>query len=230
MGSYFRLFLCTVWTILMIVSSLFFMCLLFDKKVPVKMARDAWSPLILFFCGLQIKVKGGHLIQKNTPYIFISNHHSYLDIPILFRCIPHNIYFVAKKELKWFPFIGWYMQATGMIFVDRKNKNNSKKELSKAATLIQKGKSIFLFPEGKRSKDETIGVFKNGSFFLASEAQVSIVPIYIKGTQKAWGVDNFKITPTKIEINIGEPFHPLKKDITTLNSITRNKVIELAHQ
>ncbi|MDI9357145.1 MAG: lysophospholipid acyltransferase family protein [Chitinophagaceae bacterium] len=194
------------------------------------MARDIWSPVILFFCGLQIKVKGGTGIQKDVPYIFISNHHSYLDIPVLFRSIRHDIYFVAKKELKWFPFIGWYMQATGMIFVDRNNIKNSKKDLSKAAILIQKGKSIFLFPEGKRSRDASIGAFKNGSFFLASEAQVSIVPIHIKGTHRAWGVDSFQITPTKVEVNIGEPFHPSNGDVITLNAITYNKVIELSYQ
>ncbi len=167
------------------------------------MARTMWAPGILWGCGIKLNIKNAGFDQ-GTPHVFVSNHLSYLDIPVLFRAIPSNLYFIAKKEIKWLPFVGQYMMATGMLFVNRDNKHKAIISLKKAAQLVSKGKSVLMFPEGTRSKDGKINTFKKGPFHLAKDAGVSIVPIAITGTDKVLDIQSGKITPGEVQVSIGK--------------------------
>ena len=110
-----------LWTILCISTSLVVLLVTFSRKMPLVMARTIWSPGILFIAGGKTKINGLENIEKTKTYIVMANHSSYLDIPTLFRILPLNLHFIAKKELKKVPFLGWYMMATGMIFINRGN-------------------------------------------------------------------------------------------------------------
>lgn len=167
------------------------------------MARNQWAPGIIWICGVRMEVVGAEVVKPDMPYVFVANHQSYLDIPFLFRAIPVNLYFIAKKELKNIPFLGWYMMATGMIFIDRSNRAKSIASLDKSAKLVHAGKSVILFPEGTRSKDEYLAAFKKGPFVLASKADVQIVPIGIQEIGKKFSLNRFGTT--HIKINIGQP-------------------------
>lgn len=169
------------------------------------MARTMFAPGILWGCGVKLKVAGGELLAKDESYVFVSNHLSYLDIPALFRAIPHNLHFVAKKEIKWVPFIGWYMYATGMIFVDRSNRIKAIASLDRAGKLIKKGKDVLMFPEGTRSKTGTIGEFKKGPFMLATKADIAVVPVAVLGTENVLPAGRFGLSPGEVLIRIGEP-------------------------
>ncbi len=203
----FRYLFCVVWSILMITLSIILMIVLFNRKLPVVMARTMWAPGILWGVGIRLKVQN-EAFDTKKPHVFVSNHMSYLDIPVLFRAIPSNLYFIAKKEIKWLPFVGQYMMATGMLFVNRDNRHKAIISLKKAARLVGKGKSVLMFPEGTRSKDGKINAFKKGPFHLAKDAGVSVVPISITGTDKVLDIHTGKIKPGEVKVNIGKQVDP----------------------
>ena len=183
------------------------------------MARTMWAPFVLWSCGIKLVVKGLENIDPAQPYVLVSNHQSYLDIPVLFRAVTINLYFVAKKELKKIPFLGWYMMATGMIFIDRSNRAKSIASLQRAAKLIQKGKSVIMFPEGTRSKDGYLADFKKGPFMLARQAEVHVLPVGISEPDGHWKINSLKrIT---IEVNVGQSIEA--------NSLVVGELIQTAH-
>jgi 1-acyl-sn-glycerol-3-phosphate acyltransferase len=144
--------------------------------------------------------------------------------------VPFNIHFAAKKELKKMPFVGWYMMLTKMIFIDRSNRNKAYESLKKAGELIRKGKSVITFPEGTRAGGESITLFKQGSFQLALEAQVPIIPVRIKGAEKVWPAQSMKFIPGEVKIIYGEPILPAtykNMEVKELANFVQTKVEEL---
>ncbi len=211
----------------MITSAIVVILVTFNQKIPVRMARTLFAPGILWACGVTLKVRGIEHLMKDESYVFVANHQSYLDIPALFRAVPHNLHFVAKKEIKWVPFIGWYMMATGMIFIDRSNRMKAIASLDKAGQLIKNGKDVLLFPEGTRSKTGEVGEFKKGPFLLASKADIRIVPIHISGTEHVLPAGNFFLKPGKVTVHIGAPITSSGMDLVQLILHTRKQVVEL---
>ncbi len=190
-----------------------------------------WAPGVLWGCGIKVLVHNPGRVDTTKPHVFVSNHLSYLDIPVLFSAIPSNLYFIAKKEIKWVPFIGQYMMATGMLFVNRDNKHKAIISLKRAAQLVSKGKSVLMFPEGTRSRDGKTNAFKKGPFHLAKEAKVSVIPVAIQGTENVLGPDTGRIRPGTVNVFIGEPIHPEEfSDIRLLVSTAKERVDLLSGQ
>ena len=223
----FRYVIILAWVVLMISSSLMIRYIFFNLKVPVWMARTMFSPVVMWACGARMSTSGKENLDPTKPYIFVSNHKSYLDIPTLFQTIPHNLHFIAKKEVRWIPFIGWYMMGTGMIFVDRSNKAKARVSLEKAAKLIKKGKDVLMFPEGTRSKDGKLMDFKGGAFKLAKAAGVDIVPVAIKGTEVVLPPGTFFIKPHPVEVVIGKPISSNDNEVGELIKQSRQAVVAL---
>lgn len=192
------------------------------------MARTMWSPGILWGAGVKnIEVTGLGNIDKKKSYIFVSNHQSTLDIPSIIRSVPVNLYFIAKKELKWIPFLGQYVWATGMIFIDRSNRKKAIESLQKAGKLIKKGKSVLAFPEGTRSLDGKLRSFKKGPFMLAIQHEIEIVPIAIQDTYKVLASNTWRFTPHTVKVSVGKPVHPPKDKKEVVELIDEvNKQIE----
>lgn len=230
--SIIRLCLIALWSIFSITLSAFVALITFSPKIAVGMARWFWSPLIIAFAGAQIKVKNRNSeFVKLNPCVVVANHTSFFDIPVLFRTIPFNVHFVAKKELKKMPFVGWYVVLTKMIFIDRSNRIKAYESLKKAGKLIRKGKSVITFPEGSRSSNESITMFKQGSFQLAIEAEVPIVPVKIVGASKVWPANSMQLKPGKVHVIFGEPIYPEKfktLEPKALAKLVQDKVEALA--
>ena len=223
-----RIFLMILWTILCISTSLIVLLVTFSRKMPLIMARTVWSPGILFIASAKTKVSGLENIEKGKTYIVAANHSSYLDIPVAFRVLPLNLHYIAKKELKKVPFLGWYMMATGMIFINRSNNRESSQSLKDAAELIHDGKTVLIFPEGTVSSDGEIKRFKKGGFHLALEAGVEILPISLNGTNKVWPTDsNTNFKKGTVQINIGKPISIKNYTYSQLNEIALNVQLEV---
>ena len=191
MISFFRYLFMILWTIFCISLSLVLMLILFNRSIPLKMARTFWSSGVLKLAGVQsISTVGLDNINLEKTYVVASNHLSYLDIPLLCKVLPFNLYFVAKKQIKSVPFLGWYMMLTGMFFIDRKNKNKTMESFTSVGKRIKEGKSILIFPEGTRSKTGSIGELKKGA------------PIKITGTGKIWNVKHGTLKPGKVTVEI----------------------------
>lgn len=193
------------WTLLWVPVALLVLALTLSCDVPLAMARHVWAPPLLWAAGARLKVRGLKNLEGVGPCIFMSNHQSMIDIPVVFSVLPRNIRFVAKRVLLYVPVLGWYMWAMGMIFVDRSKRQQAIRSPKKAAALVRSGAHVMSFPEGTRSRDGRILPFKKGLFMLAIEAGVPIVPIAIEGARDVLPADGFRPRPGEIRVAIGEP-------------------------
>jgi 1-acyl-sn-glycerol-3-phosphate acyltransferase len=136
-----------------------------------------------FILGLRIEISGTGQIEKDKSYIFMPNHISFLDGPLLFQIIPQPVRIILKKEIFKIPVIGMSMKDVEFVPVDRKGIRGGKKSIDKAVHLIKKkGYSFLIFPEGTRSLNGELQKFRRGGFFLALDSNTPIVPITVKGT------------------------------------------------
>jgi len=142
-----------------------------------------WSRLICEWNGIRVEVSGKENILVDQPQIFIANHQGYYDIFTLAGYLTVQLRWVSKAVLFRVPFMGWAMHAAGYIPVIRSNRKQSYRAFLSTLEAIKAGSSVVVFPEGTRSEDGSIGVFKKGSQLLAQRAKVPMVPVTIVGTR-----------------------------------------------
>lgn len=193
------------WSVWMITLALVAFALTWSPRLPLAMARHAWAPPLLRAAGARLCVRGLERLEGTGPCIFVANHQSMLDIAVVFAALPVNLRFVAKKVLAFIPFLGWYMWAMGMVFVDRSNRRQAISSLTRAGAQIRAGAHVIAFPEGTRSRDGRVLPFKKGIFMLALEAQVPIVPVAIEGAQRVLPSDGFRVRPGEVQVAVGAP-------------------------
>ncbi|MBX5483190.1 MAG: 1-acyl-sn-glycerol-3-phosphate acyltransferase [Myxococcaceae bacterium] len=172
----------------------------------VWMARLIWAPFLVYMSRAKLIVEGREHVDPKRPTIYVSNHQSTFDIPVLFVSLPVNFRFVAKQALRWVPVLGWYLWIGGHILIDRSNRHAAIRTLDRAAEKIRGGTSILIFPEGTRSPDGRILPFKKGPFALALKAGVAICPVTIEGTARLMPKNSWKIRlGGTIRVKIGAP-------------------------
>jgi len=155
--------------------------------------------------GIKVKTEGRDKIERRTPYVFMSNHLSFLDGPLLFPLIPQAIRVILKKEVFRIPVVGQAMRFVGFVPVDRKRARGGKKGIDQAARMMRERKySYLIFPEGTRTRDGRTQAFRRGGFFLALESGAAIVPITIRGTYDL--MPRGTIFPRRGKVNV--LFHP----------------------
>jgi 1-acyl-sn-glycerol-3-phosphate acyltransferase len=116
--------------------------------------------------------------------LYAANHQSALDIPVLFGYLPVDFRIVHKRSLYLIPLVGWYLWAGGHISIDRRRAFRAKRSMARASARIRGGTSLCVFPEGTRSPDERVQHFKRGSFVLALQAGVPVVPVSLVGVKR----------------------------------------------
>lgn len=142
------------------------------------------------------------------PAIFVGNHASLFDPPLMISTLPCCPVFVAKRELIRVPFLGWVIWLAGFIFIDRSRIQASRKSLQEAADRIRAGQSIIAFPEGTRSRDGRLLPFKKGVFNLAFEAGVPVLPFAIHGGADVLPKGTWRVKGAPYRICLGEPLEP----------------------
>jgi len=142
----------------------------------------AWARLLLWGLGVTVSVAGQEAVPRGAV-VFAANHGSALDVLILFGHLPANFRFIHKRSLYWIPFVGWPLWLAGHIGIDRASPFRARRSLERAAERVHAGTSVVVFPEGTRSPDGTVRVFKRGSFVLAIEAGVPVVPVSLAGVK-----------------------------------------------
>ena len=165
-----------------------------------------WAKIILFFSGIPYTINGLENLDTKKNYIFAGNHASGFDILLAFAGLPYWLVSIAKIELRSIPILGWVMRAARHIFVDRSNHDNAIKSLEKAKeSLYALPRSVLLFPEGTRTKDGSLGVFKRGGLLLGIQAGIPIVPIAFVGTFDVLEKGSWSLKKLPIELRIGKP-------------------------
>lgn len=182
-----------------------------------------WAKYTIKTIGIDLEVKGLENIPDEAC-VFIGNHTSILDIPIMFYTIDRLVGFVAKKEMLKAPVIGTWLEKAHCIPLDRENPREAIKTINYGVELLKKGYSLAIFPEGTRSKDGNIGEFKKGSLKLATKAKAPIVPIAIDRAYTSFEKDK-KFKPSKIKVTFGNAISTAeltKEEEKTLNEDVRN--------
>ena len=134
--------------------------------------------------SVHIEAHGLENIPKDEGILFVSNHQSNFDIPVLLGYLKHPIGFVSKVEITKLPFVARWMRLMRCVLVDRKNRRQGVLAMKEGIEILKEGRSIVIFPEGTRSGTDEMLPFKQGSFRFAKDAQVCIVPIAISGTHR----------------------------------------------
>jgi 1-acyl-sn-glycerol-3-phosphate acyltransferase len=178
-----------------------------------------FSKTFMKLTGSKISVAGLDLIPVG-PVVFIANHESGIDIPVLLGAIDKPFGFVSKIEVKKIPIISSWLKAINCVLIDRKNTKQALHSLQEGVRLLKEGHSLLIFPEGTRSKGGDVRPFKVGGIRLAQDAGVPIVPISIKGTAGVFEKNGRLIKPAAIKVTIGHPvdsnvyYHKDYKELT----------------
>ena len=190
-----------------------------DNKI--HKVASLWAEILLSLCNTRVKVIGEENLLRWKPQILMANHQSDFDILISLAHIPVQFRWIAKKELFAIPIFGAAMRSAGYIEIDRSNHEKAMQSIDEAALRIRSGKSIMTFPEGTRSRDGEIKAFKQGSFHLAIQSGVPIVPVSIIGSGKIMPKRSLRIKPGQIKLVIGQPI-----EVENYNIENRYELVE----
>lgn len=171
---------------------------------------SSWGKFTLDIIGIDLDVEGTENIPEESV-VFIGNHSSILDIPIILYTVKRTVGFISKKEVLKAPIIGYWLRRAYCIPLDRENPREAIKVINEGIEKVRSGVSMVIFPEGTRSKNGEVGIFKKGSLKLATKAKAPIVPVSIDRASRAFE-ENRKFKPTKIKVVFGKPIYT--KDLT----------------
>lgn len=177
-----------------------------DYQRQHRLAR-LWARVLLA-CGLvRVQVRGREHLAADGRYVYVANHQSYADVPVLLACLPPGVRFMAKASLFAIPFTGWYMRRAGHLPIDV-NANDvhaNARQLLQAVRAVRQGHSIVVFPEGGRSRSGALEEFKTGIFLAALKAGAPVVPVTVAGTNRVLAMDSWLIHPGRVELIFDEP-------------------------
>ena len=166
----------------------------------------AWNGVRL--TGVRVATVGLDQLDAAGTYIFMSNHVSNLDPPILIPLIPRRTSVMVKKELFTYPILGRAMRMGSLVPVDRGNRDAGIEAVKAAKEVIGQGLNMTIYVEGKRSFDGKLLPFKKGPFYLAMECGVPVVPVTMAGTHYAMPKKRFAIRPGTVKVIFHEPIEP----------------------
>jgi len=158
--------------------------------------------------GVKIETVGLERVDPSRTYIFMSNHVSNIDPPLMLPLIPKRTSVMARNELFNYPLLGKAMKLGSLVPVDRKNREAGIAAVRAASEVIRKGINMTIYVEGGRSFDGRLLPFKKGPFYLATECSVPVVPVTIVGTHHIMPKGRFAIKPGTVTVIFHKPIEP----------------------
>ena len=188
---------------------------------PVHIIARIWAQSILMVSRVHVSVQGLSNIEPDKSYIFMANHQSNFDIPVLLGYLPVQFRWLAKAELFKIPVFGRAMLGAGYVKIDRFDQESAFESIKEAARKMKDGISVMIFPEGTRSKDGSIRPFKKGGFVMAVDSGVPIVPVVIRGTWSIMAKSSLQINHGQVEMTLAKPI-----DTTGYSRETKEELME----
>ncbi len=158
--------------------------------------------------GVRVEFVGLDRFDPSGTYIYMCNHTSNIDPPVVVPAIPRRTSVLVKKELFKVPFLGQAMRLGDLVPVDRRNREAAIASVERAAAVMRKGLNMAIFPEGTRSYDGKLLPFKKGPFYLAMETGFPIIPMTIVNSHEVWPKKRFGIKPGTVTVVFHSPVHP----------------------
>ena len=205
---------------LVVVATTFFGCIsllcgLWDTSGRQQHAiARLWAEVLLLVCLSPVRLIGGELLPDETA-VYVSNHLSYYDTPVLFAKLPFQFRILAKDSLWKIPFVGWYLGRSGQVPIDAKSGRSAIAGLLRGVKTLQGGLPLVIFPEGGRAEQGEMTSFQQGAAFMAIKAQAPIVPLALIGTYELLPIHVYHLMPRPLAIVVGEP-------ISTVGLTTRD--------
>lgn len=181
-------------------------CALLGLREPLVTAAYGLVRLARRILGIGLEVSGLDRLDRGTAYVFMANHLSLLDGPVVMAHVRRPCRVILKKSILRIPILGLGMRYVGFVPVDRKGTEGGKRSIARAARWVREHRYSFLiFPEGTRSLDGRLGPFRRGGFFLALESGAPIVPVTIRGTGGIMPKGKWLARPGRVEVVFHEP-------------------------
>lgn len=171
-----------------------------------------WSLLILKTTGVEVEAIGLERIDRTRAAVYVANHQSIYDIPILFWTLPVDLRILAKKSLGQFPFLGWHLSRAGHVLVDRKSPGAE--VFAAVGRILRDRLSLLVFPEGTRSANGVVGRFRGGIFHMAIEARLPIVPVAVRRSRFVMLKGRLMTCPGHVSVEV---FDPIQTDGLTVS-------------
>src|SRR5690606_22612534 len=180
------------------------------RRNPSLVARDYARALVRFIrppLGMKVEIIGEENLRASRPCVYVANHQSVFDVPVLAELYPEGTVVIGKKELRSIPFFGWLYVRTGNVLIDRSSNPAAVGRLREAESAIRdRGVSVLIFPEGTRgSGDRGLLPFKQGAFYMAVAAQVPVVPIVVSRLAPLFHMRSRRIIPGTVQVRVLEP-------------------------
>lgn len=208
----------SVYTI--VLGSVSLVSTLFDSGDLAHRCARAWAWLILKTTGVRVTLRGLERVPVTGSFVFAANHQSIYDIPIIFASLPYQLRIIAKASLGHFPFLGWHLRRSGHLLVDRSKPGAG--IVKRMAGLIAGSRSLIVFPEGTRSPDGGVGVFKAGTFVVAVDTGLPIVPVSVAGSRYVMLKGRLMTCPGHVTVTVHDP--------VPTTGLTREDVRDLANR
>ncbi|OLN23182.1 1-acyl-sn-glycerol-3-phosphate acyltransferase [Domibacillus antri] len=177
-----------------------------DRKVHPAVKK--WNRSVIKMAGANVHVSGEEHVPQG-PVMLVSNHEGDFDVPAMLGYLDKPFGFVAKTEMKKIPLLSTWMELIHCLFINRNDRRDAIKMLRDGALILEKGHSLFIFPEGTRNKGGELKPFKTGAFRMAKDAAVPIVPVAIKGSADVFEKNGRKkLTPARIHVVVLPPVMP----------------------
>ncbi|MBE5922424.1 MAG: 1-acyl-sn-glycerol-3-phosphate acyltransferase [Lachnospiraceae bacterium] len=163
--------------------------------------------LIIKLAGVKLTVHGLEHVPKDKAIVYVANHRGFFDIIIGYTLVPGITGFIAKKEVQHVPFLSWWMYFVNCLFLDRDNLKEGLKTILEGIKRLKNGISIFVFPEGTRSRTDRMLPFKEGTMKLAEKSGAPIVPVTFVGTGDIFENQFPRVRPGHIIVDFGQPVY-----------------------
>lgn len=190
----------------------------------------AWARMLLWISRVKVRCRGFEKLDRGGHYVFVGNHLSLMDTPVVLANIPQQFLFLVNIKYVRLPFLGTHLRRAGHFPVDSSDTKASLRTLTEAAKRIrERGLSILMFPEGARATEE-MREFKEGAAVIAIKSGVPIVPFALRGTREVLPVGSVHIRSGEVDLLFGEPVqtsHLTLKDRAALTRLMRERVCEL---
>lgn len=178
-----------------------------------------WGRTITRIGGAKVTVLNGQYLDGRVA-VYVSNHLSYSDTPVLFGILPFQFRIVARHDLFKLPFIGWHLTRSGQVPVNVTNPRASISSLGSAVKTLKSGMPVFIFPEGGRSEAGHPESFLNGPAFMAIRAGVPIIPMALIGTHELLPIHTAQFHPVPITLAVGQPIDTAGYSIRQTEELT----------
>jgi putative phosphoserine phosphatase / 1-acylglycerol-3-phosphate O-acyltransferase len=176
-----------------------------SRREGVNLFGSFWADLALSLAGVHVQVSGEEHLWSHRPAVFLFNHQSALDMPIMIKLVRRDMTGVGKAELRWNPIFGPLLWLAGVAFVDRADSKKAIDALAPAVDALRRGTSLVIAPEGTRSPTPRLGRFKKGAFHMAMQAGVPVVPVVIRNAGDALPKNGVVVRPATIEVVVLPP-------------------------